>query len=251
MNRDDIVTYINELLNISEIKDDSHNGLQFKGKSEVNHIAISVDGCLEVFNETNKINADFLIVHHGIFWNRTTVEMINDFWYNRLSPLFKNDINLYGVHLPLDAHPIYGNNAYLNKILDFDFTDRWGTYNGIELGYIGEIEKTDIFELKKKVDTKLDTNSKLYLFNDKKISKIAICSGGGASLIQSAAEINADLFLTGEIGHSNYHIAKEYGINLLVAGHYKTEVGGVKLLGSHLAEKFGLKLSFIDVPTDL
>lgn len=36
---------------------------------------------------------------------------------NRLKTLLANDINLYGWHLPLDAHPELGNNAQLAALL--------------------------------------------------------------------------------------------------------------------------------------
>jgi putative NIF3 family GTP cyclohydrolase 1 type 2 len=45
--------------------------------------------------------------------------------------------------------------------------------------------------------------------------------------------------------------AEELGIAVIYAGHYATEVLGVRAIAEHAAAHFGLEWSFLDVPTGL
>ncbi|MBU0626659.1 Nif3-like dinuclear metal center hexameric protein [Patescibacteria group bacterium] len=62
-----------------------------------------------MFDKAIKEKLDLLIVHHGLFWG--IEQTITGLMYKRVSKLIKNDIALYACHLPLDAHPVVGNNA--------------------------------------------------------------------------------------------------------------------------------------------
>ena len=58
----------------------------------------------------------------------------------------------------------------------------------------------------------------------------------------------ADCFLTGEPSEQAKWAADEAGIHFIAAGHYATEVFGVRALGDLVAERFGVEHVFIDVP---
>lgn len=69
-----------------------------------------------LLDEAVRLGADAVIVHHGYFWKGES-PVIRGMKRNRLKTLLANDINLYGWHLPLDAHPELGNNAQLAALL--------------------------------------------------------------------------------------------------------------------------------------
>jgi putative NIF3 family GTP cyclohydrolase 1 type 2 len=81
------------------------------------------------------------------------------------------------------------------------------------------------------------------------VRRVGICSGGSGAMIAAAAAAGCDTFLTGETSHANYHDAALYGLNLIWGGHYLSETVGVMALGEHLAERFELECSFVDLPT--
>jgi putative NIF3 family GTP cyclohydrolase 1 type 2 len=83
------------------------------------------------------------------------------------------------------------------------------------------------------------------------VSQVAILSGFGADQVLAAKELGCDTLLTGETSHANYWAASDYGMNVIFAGHYATETVGVKALGAHLSEKFGLDTQFFDFPTKM
>ena len=151
------------------------------------------------------------------------------------------------VHLPLDKHKKYGNNVLLFKILGVVPKEEFGS-----VGYIGMFKSPKpLKSIIKILNTKLDAKCKILGYGPKNIKKIAICSGGAQYKAGEAIDKGADLFITGEIGHSNYHQSTETKINIIGAGHYATETIGVKALMPLLAKKFQVKTVFLDSPTGL
>jgi putative NIF3 family GTP cyclohydrolase 1 type 2 len=90
---------------------------------------------------------------------------------------------------------------------------------------------------------------RVWPFGSEEVRSVAIVSGGAGFLVDQAAEAGVDLFLTGELNHNVYHQSQELGINVVYGGHYATETAGLKSLGAHLGERFGLESVFLDLPT--
>lgn len=107
---------INNELKVSEFQDYAPNGLQVEGRSHVQKIVTGVTACQALLDKAVEMNADAVIVHHGYFWKNEPV-VIKGMKRKRLKTLLENDINLYGYHLPLDAHPHLGNNTQLAHIM--------------------------------------------------------------------------------------------------------------------------------------
>ncbi len=242
----EITEYIDELLNVRGIDDISMNGLQVGGNHEVKKIALAVDASLVTFEKAKE--ADLLIVHHGLYWGKPIP--IVDSMYERVKSLLENNVALYAAHLPLDLHPELGNNAQGLKLLGLKASGEFGNYHGVNIGFEFEIPETmGLLEFKKLFEEKLGTSSTLWDFGPSKIKCGAYVSGDAISLLPEAIEKGLDIFITGEPRHSSYWSAYEAGINVLFGGHYKTETLGVKALGKHLEEKFGVETFFIDIPT--
>ena len=81
----------------------------------------------------------------------------------------------------------------------------------------------------------------------------AICTGGGASseTLQEAAETGIDTLIVGEGPHHTAVDATELDVTVIYAGHYATETLGVRALGAHLAERYGVPWTFVEAPTGL
>jgi putative NIF3 family GTP cyclohydrolase 1 type 2 len=80
------------------------------------------------------------------------------------------------------------------------------------------------------------------------IRTLAIVSGAGSDYLGDASSAGADALLTGEAAERAMAQARELGLHVIAAGHYATETFGVRALGEHLAERFGLRHVFLDVP---
>ncbi len=250
MNRDELVAFLDEYLQISAYPDKSSNGLQVEGKEEAERIAFAVDTTLRTIERAVKGKADMLIVHHGMIWGG--LNYITGINYKRLKALIESGINLYVAHLPLDAHPEVGNNVELLRLLGLEPKGPFGEYRGLSIGFYGEFERPEPIEkVAQIIAEKLDTTVKTYEFGKRKIKTVGAVSGAGAFALEEAYRKGIDLLVTGEFGHADYLTAVDLPQSVLVAGHYKTETLGVKALMKLLKERFGLDVFFIDEPTGL
>ena len=242
-----IKRFLDEELKIKKIKDSSKNGLQVKCGLEVNKIGFAVDGCLSTFEKAKKLKVDLLIVHHGVKWKNQKYPKLAK---KREEFLFKNNISLYGAHLPLDAHNKYGNNIELCRILDLVNVKKFGAYHGSKIGYKGFFKKPlSLNYISSLLNKQLETKCSVYSFGKKKIKSIAVVSGGASSSTEEVVKEKLDCFLVGEIDQGTYCRIRDYKLSVITAGHYATETLGVKALMPLLKEKFNISTVFIDNKT--
>src|SRR5215207_11268766 len=114
---DDLVLYCDKRTRRTAYKDapGAFNGLQVANNGRVMKIGAAVDSGVVPFQKATAAGVDFLIVHHGLYWDmpRSLVGAA----YERVATLVRNNCALYSNHLPLDGHPKIGNNALLAKEL--------------------------------------------------------------------------------------------------------------------------------------
>ena len=167
----------------------------------------------------------------------------------RISALLKNDINLLAYHLPLDVHPEYGNNRQLAKLLNVHQVKAVSSVKPVGVLMEGELPSPIKGEdLKQLLATQLSREILMECPQNKEITRIAWCTGGGQGFIEQAVEANVDAFITGEVSEQTIHVAREMDIAFFAAGHHATERYGVKALGEHLSEHFDIPVTFIDIP---
>jgi len=245
-----LVSILDRELRLDEFPDDeSRNGLQVEGAGRVRKIGVAVDACGHVFEKAAEKKIDFLVVHHGLIWGG--IKSVRGLLKRRIGMLLSSGISLYACHLPLDWHPVYGNNSGLLKTLSLTKAGEFGEYHGKRIGYWGRTAREmSIEKFVSTVDSRLKTTSSWISFG-RKVRNVGVVSGGGWSGLSDAEKIDIDTFLTGEPSHSGYSLAEEMGINLIFSGHYATETLGVKAVGEMLRKKLGLPVEFIDHPTGL
>jgi dinuclear metal center YbgI/SA1388 family protein len=250
INRDELVSYMDELLDTSRYKDYSCNGLQVQGAQMINKVALMVDASLQGYRLALEKKCQLIAVHHGIIWDG--IRSVSGSSYNHVKFLIENDLNLYASHLPLDLHPEIGNNAQLAAILNLTRLKPFGNYKEIDIGFEGILDKsTDLDTIVKIMSEKLDIKCTVLQFGKKTISKVAVVSGGAADFLTEAIRKGIDCYITGEPVHYNYHEALENRINVVYAGHYHTEKPGIQALGTVLQKRFGIQTEFIDLPTPI
>ena len=250
MNLKELTTYLDEYLRIGEIADESNNGLQVEGAVEVRRIAFAVDACLAAFEGARDADTQLLVVHHGLFWG--SVKLVTGLHHRQLRTLLGANVSLYGVHLPLDAHPEVGNNAELFRLLGLQERVPFGMHDDFTIGFGGEVPRPltrDAFVLH--ASEVLGMESQLLPFGPDRVQRVAICSGSASSLIEESGRSGYDTFITGETDHAYYHTARECGLNILYLGHYVSETVGLQALARHLDDRFSLETTFLDIPTGM
>jgi dinuclear metal center YbgI/SA1388 family protein len=244
-------TYLHAELNVEGFSDYCPNGMQVSGRKRIKRVMTGVSASQELIKAAISWQADLLLVHHGILWDRDS-RVVSGSYKKRLQLLLANNLNLLAFHLPLDAHGVFGNNAQILEKLHLDQAGPFGRYRDGTISFIGTARKTtSMVDFAKKVKKLFGASPLTLSFGPKKISKVAVCSGGAPELIREAKECGADLFITGEASEFVYHYAKEEKINFIAAGHHRTEIFGVKALGKHLSEKFGVVHKFHNIPNPI
>jgi len=254
----------NQALNVSldaylecaKFKDYGPNGLQVEGRQEIHRLVSGVTASLALIEKAIELKADALLVHHGLFW-RNQSGVVTGWMKKRLAALLKHDINLYAYHLPLDAHPLWGNNVQLAHRLGLVPSGHFGEQNlgllGTSLAPMGSLnafaknvelalQKTPLVVAPSELDPASDLES---LWGPSPL--VAWCTGGAQGYFESAIQAGARLFITGEISEPQTHLARECGVVFMACGHHATERGGVRALGEHLAQAHGLEHHFLDI----
>ena len=246
-----IVSFLDREFRVADIADSSHNGLQVANGGNVTKVCCVVDASMETFEAALQAGANLVVCHHGISWG-DSLSRITDINYRRIAFLVRNDIALYGCHLPLDAHPRYGNNIRICRGLGLTRICRFGVYQGEEIGFAGRLAKPVRFEtLKRRIASLVGREVTALPFGKKTVSSLAVISGAAPEGVEEAGRKGIDVYLTGEPRLAVYHPAREYGINLVCAGHYATETFGVRAIADLLTRRLKIRAEFIDVGTPL
>ncbi|MBQ8561646.1 MAG: Nif3-like dinuclear metal center hexameric protein [Spirochaetaceae bacterium] len=247
--------YFRSFLNMEHYRGDpSLNGIQVEnsqpGGKEIRKVAFAVDACQETISRAATAGADLLFVHHGFFWGQC--QTITGAHYQRIRQLLEKDMALYACHIPLDANELVGNNYGLARRLELQDLRPFGDWHGMTIGVGGTFPAPATLDsLVQRLFPGGERPLHLLPFGKKEISTVAIVSGGAARELSQAIEQGYDAFVTGEIGHEQYHQAMEAGINVVAGGHYQTETVGVSLVMEKLARETGIDIVFIQVPTGL
>lgn len=220
------------------------NGLQVEGKADIHKIVTGVTASLALIEAAINANADAIVVHHGLFWKGQN-GTIRGWMKQRLQLLLQHNINLYGYHLPLDAHPSLGNNAQLGELLEFTPSEQhFGKQN---LGWLGNCKPQTLDALNAHIGKKLGRSTTCIGDQNQTVETVAWCSGGAQSYFEDAIHCGAQVFITGEISEPQAHYARECGVAFIACGHHASERYGVQAVGNWLAQHHGIQHEFIDI----
>lgn len=250
--RDAITAFLNEYLQVGRFRDVAPNGMQVIGKREVRHVALGVSANLALLEQAARAGADLVLVHHGLFLEREPHVVLTR-EKRRLRVLFDTDMTLLAYHLPLDAHPVVGNNALWLAKLGFavESTD-FASFQGQAIGAIGIREQPIAREdLVRAVATIGGNQPRVYAFGPELIQRLGVATGAAPGSLTEAIARGLDAYLTGEVAEGTQALAQEERANFIAAGHYNTERLGVQAVGELLRERFGIESTFIEVPNDV
>ena len=244
MKREDLVEYLDGLLQPANFRDYCPNGLQVEGRGEIRRIVAGVTASQALLDAAVACDADAVLVHHGYFWKGEDGR-ITGMRKKRLGTLLNHDINLLAYHLPLDAHPELGNNAQLASRLGWLPEGRFGDQNIAWLGRLPAMKSAA--ELNDELAVLLGRQPQMIGDSSRQIHRIGWCSGGAQGYFEQAIALGLDAYVSGEISEQTVHLARESGVVYFASGHHATERLGAQALAAHLAERFGLICEFVDI----
>lgn len=239
--------WCNNYLKADEFKDYCPNGLQVDANTPIKKIVTGVTATQNLIDAAINEQADAILVHHGYFW-KGEPQPLTGMKGKRIRSLFQNNISLLAYHLPLDAHPAIGNNAVLAQELGLKITGALYPEERYPVGNIAECAPTSIDVFINKVAKTLSRVPTHISAGNEQITKVGICTGGAQDMIEQAANMGCQLYISGEISERTTHSARELGIDYLACGHHATEMGGIKALGQLIKDTHGLEVTFVNDP---
>lgn len=262
MNRNELVASLNATLEVDCYKDYCPNGLQVEGRANVQRMVSGVTASLALIERAVELQADTLLVHHGLFW-RGHDGTVTGWMRKRLGLLLRHDINLLAYHLPLDGHNRWGNNAQLGVRLGLGVEGRFGeqqlgfwgrpdpvvlkSVNGVQSSAAGGLQFASVQSLAAHVRDTLGRQVVLVEGYSGPVERIAWCTGGAQGYFEAAIAAGAQAFITGEISEPQAHCARECGVSYIACGHHASERYGVAALGDAMAAQYGLRHEFVDI----
>lgn len=240
----EIESYLDKLLQPGLFTDYCTNGLQVEGKREVKRICTAVSASRKAIQKSIEHDADLLLVHHGIFWNRDSYD-IKGVTRDKLKSLLCNDISLIAYHLPLDAHRTLGNNWKAATDLGWTNLEPFPAKDKTPIGVKGLFPKRSFAQLCKELSAYYRMDVEAVSGGPEEVASAALISGGAHKYIIDAAMEKVDCFITGSRDEPTWHQSYENNINFAAAGHYSSEVVGIKALGDDLAGQFDVECTFI------
>ena len=243
--RQELLAAFDELLQPARFKDYGPNGLQVEGRSEVCHIVSGVTASLALIDAAIAEGADTVFVHHGLFW-RGQDGCITGWMRRRVARLLQHEINLFAYHLPLDAHPELGNNAQLGARLGLRIQGNFGEQM---LGCWGDLDTPlgCVDALAQKLQLVCGRAVVAVDATTGPLRRVGWCSGGAQGYFEAAIAAGVDVFITGEISEPQAHYARECGVSFIACGHHASERYGAPAVAGHVAQRLGLRHSFIDI----
>ncbi len=254
---DRIVTYLDEILQTATTPDypTALNGLQLANRGVVRKVAAAVDFSTQTVRAAIAEKANFLIVHHGMFW--AGPQPIVGRGYSRLLELFDADMAVYASHLPLDRHPRLGNNVLLAKTLGLESSAEFARFRDISIGVQGTVDiPTRILVDRARTFSRAnggDTIATVGVDDSRMTRRWAVCTGAGASAetLAEAGRDGIDTLIVGEGPHWTAVDAAERGLTIIYVGHYASETLGVYALADEVSQQFNVGCAKISAPTAL
>lgn len=246
IDRNMLTQFLANELQVARFRDYCPNGLQVEGRKEIKKIITGVTACQALLDEAVRLEADAILVHHGYFWKGEDMRVVGQ-KYQRLKTLIEHEMSLFAYHLPLDSHPILGNNAQLAQLFGFDVTGRFGED---DIGWLGrsiDVGISQVGQLAAHISSKLGRDALIIGDAEQAVGTIAWCSGAAQNMLAAAIDAGANVYISGEISEPTVHLAREAGVSYVACGHHASERYGVQALGNMIASEFGIQHQFVEI----
>ncbi len=246
MSRRRLLEALDGLLEPERSDDACPNGLQVEGRDAIASVVTGVSACAELFERAVDLGADAVLVHHGLFW-RGDERTVTGVQRRRLGILIEHDVNLIAYHLPLDRHPVVGNNALAARAFGIEAAEPFPRSARDPIGIAGELGPISPDAFERRCGEVFGQPPLAFAHGPDPIRSAAFVSGAAERMLHDAIAEGHDAFVTGEVSEWVPNLAREAGVHFFAAGHHATERLGIAELGRWLAAELGIDETFVDV----
>ena len=237
----EVVCFIDQLLNVAAESNREGNGLQVAAKETVTKIGAALNTSFESIRRASKLGVNLLLVHHTS-WKKIDLHLKA----KKFAQLRDSGISLYAAHEALDRASAFGTADTLASLLGMTIEDRFDNGEGVYGAFSVESFGALVDLAKAVLDGPVNSWQ-----NTSEFRRGAIITGAGGltTLLQQARELGCDTYVTGEGSLYTKLFAREIGINLIFGSHYGTEFPGIKAFAQRIAAEFNLSWEAISEDT--
>lgn len=240
-----IYDYIDAMAPFSTQMDFDNAGLLVGDKNaEVSRVLVALDATQPVVREAARRKCQLLVTHHPLIFHPLKSVVLGDPTQAVVAELVRKNMALICAHTNLDAAPGGVNDVLMDRlgvkvtgILDeFGVGDR-GPYG---MGRVGELsEPLEPKAFAAMVKRALGTRAVRAVPGTRAVQRVAVCGGSGGDMVELAASLGMDAYVTADVKHHEFLLAQALGITLVDAGHYATENPVTAVLADGLRDAFG------------
>lgn len=204
-----------------------NSGFLVEGEREVSKVIVALDATLPVIKEAVSAGAQLIITHHPVIFHPLKALMESEPAVYAL----KNNVSIISAHTNYDISE-YGADANLKAMLEksagfaaesvLDVTHTEPAPHGF--GFVGSLDKDYTYDEFADLLKDIFACEQIRLVpTDRKIRKIAYCSGAGGEYLKKAIALGCDAYITADVKHSSFTEALNAGIALYAPTHYQME----------------------------
>jgi len=206
-------------------------------QSSVHCVLCALDVTEAVIEEAVALQAELIVSHHPVIYSPCKAVTDQNRMGRILLQLIQCGIAVISAHTNLDislggVNDVLAQKLKLQNVSAFD-------QNG--LGRIGMRNKETPAAMANFVEfvkTQLAVDALRCYDAGRPVERIAVLGGSGGENVEAASKLGCDTYITSDVKHSQYLEAISCGINLIDAGHFKTEDVVIPVLVQQLSEVF-------------
>lgn len=245
----DVINEIEKIASLSLQEDWDNSGRQISlGDRDVRKVLLCLEVTSNVVEEAVVEGANLIVSHHPLIFSPLKSVDSENFLGDKIISLIKNNIDVYSAHTNFDEAD-GGNNDYTSQLLGLQNIEKIYYNNSWQFGRTGILRDTmSLSELALTVSEKLGIPKELLRYvgdPNKKIKKVAVCTGAGSELLYMAKYLGCDAVITGDVGHHKALDSLEQGICIIDGTHFGTEINFSENLRAKLEANMGKELKMI------
>lgn len=214
-------------------------------EADVSRVMVALDVTEDVVREAGRKKCQLIVSHHPLIFHPLKSVVPQDPTQAVVAQLLRKNIALISAHTNLDVAP-GGVNDVLMDVLGvktLGILEEMGAADGVGpygLGRWGELPQAmEPKAFAAHVKKALGTKSVRAVAGTRTVKKVAVCGGAGSDMLERAARMGMDAYVSADAKHHEFLAAKALGVTFLDAGHYATENPMMAVLAQKLTAAFG------------
>lgn len=203
-------------------------------EAQVTGVLLCTDVTRRVIDEAIGRGCNLVVSHHPLIFHGLKKLAGRDEVERMVAHAIKHDINIYSAHTNMDNAPtgVSSHMAHKLGLTDVEVLEAHDD-DGVTIGsgVIGSVAPTSVLDLLRHVKETFNVRAIRYSGNTQgTVTRVAVCGGAGAFLIDRARQAGAEVYVTGDVKYHDFFKAHE-GIVIADIGHYESEQYTTELFG--------------------